>query len=103
MKLLLAKAGSLLLRGEVDWDKAELGGVWRLEVLEQSLDLRQVLQFEWVTVDGKSNVSISKNVAISEARLFVALGGSSALLKFLWGVSARPLECAFKIFHVTEL
>ena len=43
MKLVLAKDVSLLVRGEVGWVRAGLGGVWRLEVLEQSLDLRQVL------------------------------------------------------------
>ena len=41
MKLPLAKDG-FLLRGEVGWVRAGLGGVWRLEVFGQSLDLRQV-------------------------------------------------------------
>ena len=58
MKLLLAKGASLLLRGEVGWFRAELGGVSRLEVLEKSLDLRQVLQLGWVIVGGKSDVFI---------------------------------------------
>ena len=47
-----------------------LGGVQRLEVLGQSLDLRQVFQLEWVIVVGKSNIFIS------EARLWI-LGDSS--------------------------
>lgn len=34
MKLLLAKCGSLL-RVEVGWVRAGLGGVWRLEVLDR--------------------------------------------------------------------
>ena len=55
MKLLLAKGGSLLLRREVGCVRAGFGGAWRLEVLEQSLDLRQVLQLEWVIAGGKSD------------------------------------------------
>ena len=42
MKPFLAKGGSLL-RGDVGWIRAGLGGVWRLELLGQSLRLRQVL------------------------------------------------------------
>ena len=34
MKLLLAKCGSLL-RVELGWVRAELGDVWRLEVLDR--------------------------------------------------------------------
>ena len=56
-ELLSAKGGSLL-RGEVGWVKARLGAVQRLEVLGQSLDLRQVLQLEWVIVGEKSDVFI---------------------------------------------
>ena len=41
MKLPLAKSGSLL-RGEVGWIRARMSGVQRLQVLVQSLDLRQV-------------------------------------------------------------
>ena len=47
VKLPLAKGGSLL-KDEVGWIRARLGGVGRLEVLGQSLDLRQVFQLEWV-------------------------------------------------------
>ena len=54
-KLPLAKGGSLLW-GEVAWIRASLGGVRRLEVLEQSLGLRQVIQLEWVIVGGKSGI-----------------------------------------------
>ena len=46
VKLPLAKGGSLL-KDEVGWIRARLGGVGRLEVLGQSLDLRQVFQLEW--------------------------------------------------------
>ena len=52
MKLLLSKGGSLI-RGEVGGDRAWLGGAWRLEVLGQSQDLRQVLQLEWVIGDSR--------------------------------------------------
>ena len=45
MLLLLSKCGSLS-RGEIGRVRAVLGDVWRLEVLEQSRDLRQVLQLE---------------------------------------------------------
>ena len=38
------------------WIRASLGGVRRLEVLEQSLGLRQVIQLEWVIVGGKSGI-----------------------------------------------
>ena len=44
MKLSLAKGGSLL-RGAVGWISARLGGVQQLEVLVQSLDLKQL--FQW--------------------------------------------------------
>ena len=47
VKLPLAIGGSLL-KAEVGWIRARLGGVGRLEVLGQSLDLRQVFQLEWV-------------------------------------------------------
>ena len=57
MKLLLLKGGSLL-RGEVGSDRAGLDVVWRLEVLEQRRDLRQILQLEWVIVDGMRDVFI---------------------------------------------
>ena len=57
MKLLLEKSGSLL-RGEVGWGRVGLGAVRRLEVLKQSLDLRQALQLEWVIVGGKRDVFI---------------------------------------------
>ena len=71
MKLLLANDEYLLLRGEVDWVRAGLCIVWTLEVLEQSLNLRQAVWLEWVIVGGKSGAFIF------EARLFVALGGSN--------------------------
>ena len=57
MKLPLAN-GEFPLRGEVDWIRTCLSGVWRLEVLVQGLGLRQVLQLEWVTVGRKSNVFV---------------------------------------------
>ena len=57
MKLLLEKSGSLL-RGEVGWVRVGLGAVWRLEILKQSLDLREVLQLERVIVGGKRDVFI---------------------------------------------
>ena len=57
MKLPLARNGSLL-RGDVGWVKAGLGGMQRLEVLRQSLDLSQAFQLEWVIVGGKSDVFI---------------------------------------------
>ena len=57
MKLLLEKSGSLL-RGEVGWVRVGLGAVRRLEVLKQSLDLRQALQLEWVIAGGKRDVFI---------------------------------------------
>ena len=43
MKLPLPNGG-FPLRGEADWIRTRLSGVWRLEVLGQGLDLRQVLQ-----------------------------------------------------------
>lgn len=57
MKLLLSKGGSLL-RGEVHWVRSELVDVWKLEVLEQSSDLRLILLLEVVTVDGKRDVFV---------------------------------------------
>ena len=57
MKLPLARYGSLL-RGDVGWVKAGLGGMQRLEVLGQSLDLSQAFHLEWVIVGGKSDVFI---------------------------------------------
>ena len=71
MKLLLANFRSLLLRGEVDLVRTGLYGVWRLETLGQSSDLRQVLHLEWVIFGGKSDIFVF------EASLFVALGGSN--------------------------
>ena len=50
MNLLLLKRRSLL-KVDVGWARAGLGGVLRLEVLEQSCDLR--LQLESVKVGGK--------------------------------------------------
>ena len=38
------------------WVWAGLGGMRRLKVLGQSLDLRQVFQLEWMIVGGKSDV-----------------------------------------------
>ena len=41
-------------RGDVSWVSTGLGGVWRLEVLEQSWELRWgVLQFQLVIVSGR--------------------------------------------------
>ena len=40
------------------WVRVGLGAVRRLEVLKQSLDLRQALQLEWVIVGGKRDVFI---------------------------------------------
>ena len=57
MKLLLSKGGSLI-RGGLGWVKARSDGAWRLEVLGQGRDLRQVLQLEWVIVGGKRDVFI---------------------------------------------
>ena len=57
MKSLLSKGGSLM-RGVLGWVRAGLGGVWRLKVLRQSWDLRQVLQLEWVIVGGERDVVI---------------------------------------------
>ena len=39
IQLLLAKGG-FLLKGEVGWVRTDFGGVWRKEMLGQSLDLR---------------------------------------------------------------
>ena len=61
MKLLLSKGGSMI-RGEVGGVGTGLGGNWRLEVLGQSQDLRQVLQLEWVMVVRKRDVFILKPV-----------------------------------------
>ena len=49
MKLPLSKDRSML-KGEVGWVRAWLGGAWRLEVLRQSCDQRHVFQLEWVKV-----------------------------------------------------
>ena len=47
-----------LLRGEVGWIRAWLDGVRRLEVLGDSLDLRQVFQLDWVIVGGNNDLII---------------------------------------------
>ena len=52
MKLLLSKGGSLI-RDQVGRVRAGLVGMWRLEVSGQSQYLRQVLQLEWVIVEGR--------------------------------------------------
>ena len=54
MKLFSSKGGSLLRR-EADLVRAWLGGVWKLDVLGQSWDLRQVLQFELMISGGKKD------------------------------------------------
>ena len=63
--------------------RAGLGGVCRLEVLEQTRNLRQVLQLEWVIVSGKRDVYIFE-ACFGGIRLW-------ALFEVLWCTFPRKL------------
>ena len=65
------------------WIRARLGGVGRLEVLGQILDLRQVFQLEWVIVGGQRDLFILNLVCSSWG--IQRLGH----LKFLWCIFPR--------------
>ena len=65
MKLLLSTSGSLI-RFEVGWVRTGLVGMWRLEVLAKSWDLRQVLRLEWVIVGERCLYFWSPFLALGE-------------------------------------
>lgn len=60
MKLPLSKDRSML-KGEVGWVRAWLGGAWRLEVLRQSCDQRHVSV--GMGESGKRGISIFSRVS----------------------------------------